>query len=569
MVKLNLKIKHNTDLRRISLEEKPTYADLSQTIKNLFIIDLQNNFVIKYIDDENDLISITTDREISEAWDFACSTATTQPLLRLVIEGKQDDQPIKNNSSPKGKEKETEDASTFTTDNLIDEALKNPEIKQFVDALGFDVNTLKPSLQFFNPLITHLGHLPPQEKTVTKSSSSQTVHPAICDACNQDIIGIRYKCSVCPDYDLCEKCEESSQSVHSADHAFLKIHKSNRLNSFRPTHPATCDSCNSRIVGIRYKCANCPDYDLCESCEPKKDTVHDATHSFTKILFPSWGRRHRVNPGQQWRRGFGCFPKSSEQKDWWHHRGGFNRCVKPENQESTSATPSFERPQHPFGYPHPGFAHRFGNFSSTKENNSTESRCPYWKSSKICKKVQTPTYMSRFVSDVTVEDGSVFTPKSNFIKIWKIRNNGESAWPENTRLIYVSGDVLSSVEAVVVPSVQPNEEVDISVDMVAPERPGRYVSNFRLVSPDGRRFGHRVWTDITVVDERNDESTVPDVVAIKDEVVIQKNDDVDKRFKNQLDQLAAMGFCDVNLNIQLLKKHSGDILATVHSLLRL
>lgn len=33
------------------------------------------------------------------------------------------------------------------------------------------------------------------------------------------VVGIRYKCAICPDYDLCEKCE--SLLIH--DHPFLKI----------------------------------------------------------------------------------------------------------------------------------------------------------------------------------------------------------------------------------------------------------------------------------------------------------------------------------------------------------
>lgn len=31
-------------------------------------------------------------------------------------------------------------------------------------------------------------------------------------------------------------------------------------------HNATCDMCDNRCMGVRYKCLNCPDYDLCKNC---------------------------------------------------------------------------------------------------------------------------------------------------------------------------------------------------------------------------------------------------------------------------------------------------------------
>jgi len=44
----------------------------------------------------------------------------------------------------------------------------------------------------------------------------------ICDGCEMSpIVGVRYKCAVCEDFDLCEKCE----SVTDHEHPFLKIKK--------------------------------------------------------------------------------------------------------------------------------------------------------------------------------------------------------------------------------------------------------------------------------------------------------------------------------------------------------
>lgn len=60
-------------------------------------------------------------------------------------------------------------------------------------------------------------------------------------------------------------------------------------------HPGTrCSNClRTPITGIRYKCANCASYDLCEQCESEREKIkHNELHLFVKIneplpLYPS------------------------------------------------------------------------------------------------------------------------------------------------------------------------------------------------------------------------------------------------------------------------------------------
>lgn len=48
----------------------------------------------------------------------------------------------------------------------------------------------------------------------------------------------------------------------------------------------TCNGCNTiPIRGIRYRCANCVDYDLCEPCEALQ--MHPRTHLFYKVRIPA------------------------------------------------------------------------------------------------------------------------------------------------------------------------------------------------------------------------------------------------------------------------------------------
>ena len=47
----------------------------------------------------------------------------------------------------------------------------------------------------------------------------------------------------------------------------------------------SCNICSANpLNGVRFKCLNCVDYDVCSRCEPSCD--HDLTHVFVKISVP-------------------------------------------------------------------------------------------------------------------------------------------------------------------------------------------------------------------------------------------------------------------------------------------
>jgi hypothetical protein len=175
----------------------------------------------------------------------------------------------------------------------------------------------------------------------------------ICDGCGmQPLVGKRYKCKGCEDFDYCEKCYENNKDTHK--HEFTLIEKPEMRNPFMPAlnlsfgeHPrhhffhhhrphfgkekkeekneiiekskskkhenmpkkiehcptmgnifqdnkisdkiihfgVKCDGCGVLpIVGCRYKCAFCDNFDYCEKCENKLSKEHN--HPFLKIYEP-------------------------------------------------------------------------------------------------------------------------------------------------------------------------------------------------------------------------------------------------------------------------------------------
>ncbi|CAG8640940.1 7480_t:CDS:2, partial [Funneliformis caledonium] len=119
-------------------------------------------------------------------------------------------------------------------------------------------------------------------------------HNVRCDSCSEIIKGFRYKCGHCADFDLCAYCVGSE---HNNNHVFLKIRNPIFIDSriillppfrYRSIHEEVgCDICGQNpIHGIRYKCGQCANFDICSKCEENISESHDQSHLFIRLNRP-------------------------------------------------------------------------------------------------------------------------------------------------------------------------------------------------------------------------------------------------------------------------------------------
>ena len=105
---------------------------------------------------------------------------------------------------------------------------------------------------------------------------------------------------------------------------------------------------------------------------------------------------------------------------------------------------------------------------------------------------------SKFVSDVTIPDGTHLAPNAAFIKVWRIRNTGTCPWTTAYEYRFIGGDQLGGANIRLPNDVQPNDTLDISISFTAPASAGSYRSQWRLFAPGGTPFGQRPYVLISV-----------------------------------------------------------------------
>jgi len=167
---------------------------------------------------------------------------------------------------------------------------------------------------------------------------------------------------------------------------------------------------------------------------------------------------------------------------------------------------------------------------------------------------------AKLMDDSSFPDRAVLDAGTVAIKTWRVMNSGPTAWPEGCTLQVLSGDRSIFEEkdlAQTLARVEAGATQAIELPVQVPAKLGQFIVYFRLVDPQGAKFGPRLWVDFRV-----------DRIAVMEpeepgEPIIEPIPEPARKpgkFADELDQLTGMGFNnDPNLNIFLLQKFNGNV----------
>lgn len=101
--------------------------------------------------------------------------------------------------------------------------------------------------------------------------------------------------------------------------------------------------------------------------------------------------------------------------------------------------------------------------------------------------------------DVNTPDGTQMTANQEFVKTWKIKNNGSCVWGAGYGLIYAGySDRMSGQPKALAGVVSIGQEVEVSVSFKAPAKAGEYVSAWQMANANGIPFGKPLYVKILV-----------------------------------------------------------------------
>ncbi|NXV33278.1 NBR1 protein, partial [Rissa tridactyla] len=463
-VNLRVTCRGETQSFLVSDSAHTTWADVEAMVKVSFDLD---NIQIKYVDEDNDEVKCPP-----------LSQPVYQNMTGIAV--KQGNQLQMNvydeNSSPK------------ETSYSCSSQLREKTVTEKLALLKDEKKPLSPYSQKLNHTRTgRTNDNPPEWFTSYLETFREQVVKETVEKLEQKLYEKLVHHSQPPDF--------SESSITAAP----PTSESESVNGNQCDWLISCCNCQARIVGVRYQCSLCPAYNICEQCEAGT-YAHDPNHVLLKLRRPVLCVAENYSPAELSPRLPATLEQVRLQKqmDKRFLKAEKQRLRAEKKQRKAEVRElkkqlKLHRKIHLWNSVH--VLETSG--SPTLKSESLQPNTFMSPSQPI--QAIVPTLSAVFV-DENLPDGTHLQPGTKFVKHWRMKNTGNVEWSSDTKLKLMWGNLtLASSEKkdVLVPSLPSGQVGTVSVEFVAPNIEGTYTSHWRL-SHRGEQFGPRIWCSIVV-----------------------------------------------------------------------
>ncbi|XP_044156189.1 next to BRCA1 gene 1 protein isoform X2 [Bufo gargarizans] len=469
----------------VSDSEKTTWADVEAMVQVSFDL---NDIQLKYIDEDNEEVSVNSQGEYEEALKIAVNQGG---ILRMNVYEQQPSQTVRNHQLSErsecgiireaempvlykslvarsaASERQTEELSTGATEELCqNDGGGNIQAAWFINYLQTEQHSPTTDISCQAPPVWFTSYM--------DRFKEQIIHETV-----EKVTQI-----------MRDRFSQSQDWMSDSSSSSAPIQEPERETSLGSLYDwlLACSNCKKRILGIRYQCSTCPSFGICELCEAE-GCDHDPNHLFLKMRRP-------VEPCSEARHPSPPFSVEQVRFQKQMHKTFLKaekQRLRAEKRQRKAEVKELEKQLKLHRR-----IHRWHSLDSSQPPTDSTHSSPLVIPIEPCSQF-IPTFSAVFV-DENLPDGTHLQPGTKFIKHWRMKNTGNVKWNLDTKLKFMWGNLTlssSSRKEAPVPSLLPGQMGVLSVEFVAPALEGTYTSHWRLAHK-GEQFGPRIWCSIIV-----------------------------------------------------------------------
>jgi hypothetical protein len=457
-----IKLSIGDDIRRV---KAANYSQLKQLIieatnRDISELEFSLYYNVKYCDEENELVSITNNQDLTEALD--CFKHMNK-LPKLLITQKNpsisfSSTPTLSSAASSAYPTPSATPRSSLSSNSSSLSPNQPApIQPPVAIYNYRPNcVISKAFHTFFHRPTDVSTAPTatvpnnnSNSITSKQTDSNRTQPSfICHSCFADpILGTRFQCSICTNFNLCAACE--AKAVHPPTHPLIKI-------------PDSAESANNPANNINN---TVNEINIANAASKRAPCVfRRPLLKFKNVLEGICSPNNHLNNNNN------NNDNNAAQKQPW-----CRKWCKPKELAPQIASQPLIQPSTP-----------------------TTPSIPSEKSEKSKPK-------AKHMRDLSIPDRTIVAPGTTLVKTWLVSNPGPQQWPEGVKLVFIKGEKqLLAAPEFPVTAAGAEENVEINAVLVAPHDSGRYTAFFRLADAEGNLFGMRLWADIMVSGEADE-----------------------------------------------------------------